>query len=174
MLKSYQLTLDSSVLVMSRDDSPFQNYDYTAVTSSTSYNFSEDIHEVVPNGLFHEYPISGIKMCPIRYFTLSIWIKRRKDLRIIGDGVGIKEAAGGKLSKQINRLKRFFKPVIVHASIDGSSGYWLSQIYYKVKNNGSDVFVIIGHPKTQNQYGLNCLESYLKEHSKEVVTTKDL
>lgn len=174
MLEKHGIIRDFSVKMLCVDNSPFQYYDYTKIVSPHTYHFSKNILEEDENGFFHEFPASGTKISSIRYLLTTLFInKQHFDLQKCGDGVGIKKTAVARGAKIRSLISRLYQPVVITSSIDGTSGYWLSIVYSKVLQSKSDVFVIIGHPKTQNGYGIKCLENFLRNHAEDVVTTQD-
>jgi|GEM_PF-609944 hypothetical protein len=173
LLKRLNIKIDSSVLLASKDDSKYQHFDYSMINTPNTYKFENNLKKEDKNGYFWEIPISGVKIMSLFYCmeTFLLRLLHKKDLIVCGDGVGIKSSRIGRKYIYINRFLMLFKGAVVHASIDGTSGFYLSYIYNWVKRQSGDVFVVIAHPKTQNEYGLKCLSTFLSKYSAEVRTT---
>ena len=163
LLQQNGIINDSSVFMLKKEYSQFQNYDYSSIKSFFSYQFDDNITQPSAGGLMTEYPISAIRLSAPTYLYYRLLKGRnyRKKSKVYGDGIGV----GAKLSfvsRMNNRLKQLVYPTIIPASLDSMKSLFLDKVKKRAFTNRGNCFVIIGHPKNTSELGLECLERIAK------------
>ena len=145
--------VDSSVLFKGVCYSQFQKYDYSCLSDSDVYKFSDNICIPQYDGQFFELPISTIRIPTIQYLFNKL-IKVTND-SIMGDGYSVKDSSPKRL------LHRLFNTQTISASFDNIAVHFLFDIYNKYKLNGKNDFCIIGHPKCISLHSLSLFGEFI-------------
>ena len=166
LFRKYGVVEDSSVRMGVKAVGKYQSYDYSTVTGFYSYRFSGSITQKDDSGVFTEYPISVIKVNPVRYFAQTIRARRKHaaQLRVMGDGKGVGTTLP-RSQRWLQTIKRFFNPVYMSASVDSTNAMWLNEVYEQAMKAKSDTMVIIGHPKNCTDFGLKGLEEFVRNRT---------
>lgn len=159
LLQQSGIIKDSSVFMLKKECSKFQNYDYSSVKSYSSYQFKDDITQPHKAGLIMEFPISAIKLSAptFLYYRLIKGRNYKKKSKVCGDGVGV----GAKLPfvhRVNNKIMHLVYPTIMPASLDAMKSLFLDKVKKQVLSKHGNCFVVIGHPKNTSEMGLECLE----------------
>jgi len=171
LFEQYGISKDSSVFSGKKAIGAFQTYDYSSIRNSHTFKFATIPSVADKNGYFTEYPISVLPLSPIRYFISTFKERRahKSEMIIMGDGSGV----GAILPiwiRLMTLISRFFRPVLMPASIDSSNAMWLNRVYENVIKTKGDTLVVIGHPKNFTPYGLAKLKEFVKGHDSVYMT----
>lgn len=175
LLLENNIKIDSSVVPGIVEKSKYQWYDYKKAPLQR-YNFENDITKYDSNGKITEIPISVTKYNPFYYAYLKKKTESKNSFSLFTEGEGI-----GLLASNAIRFwkvyKQFFNVKIVGASIDSFSSVLLPNIFTKYKKNeGNNIFLIIGHPKAASPTSISYTEKFILQtiNSNHYVTIEDL
>ena len=163
LFAKYGVTTDSSAFMQKRTKSVFQNYDYSKIKTYDSYRFSVYPGIMDSEGRYIEYPISTMKLNPIKYLIGRYSMERKYShlAKIYGDGKGVGVCLP-KSAKMRIFVEKFVKPVYMAASLDCYNILYLDKIKKIIEKSKGDTMVIIGHPKSCSDLGLLYLDRFLK------------
>lgn len=153
------ILIDSSVLRYAREDSQFQQYDYTVIPKKQIYKFSESVTEENQKGEFIEMSISSNKYIGIQYALLRMFYKyKHRNALIYGDGIGIESSMNKK-----SRLKQKIRKLLSYNTIPMIMDIWMAYFALPktVGKEASKDIVILGHPKNFTSESLYCLEKFI-------------
>lgn len=172
-----EILIDSSVLRHKKSITAcWEYFDYTHIPDKYVYKFSDNVTREDNEGIFYELSIPTFKTSKVQLLKQKLLLRTCNYSNIPwGDGIG----SIGTLDKGMNKMKRLIKKYIgslyISSSVDGISAVFLSYIYKKLKSEGVDDMVIIGHPKGFTPFSLYQFEQFVqtvvKNDSFEVVST---
>jgi hypothetical protein len=165
-LEQHGIRIDSTVFVGGKNSTVSAWYDFSHAPDLDHWRFEDDPCVLDQNGKFTEYPIANYRVPPTFFWRLAFTkIIRSNSHRTFGDGTSAANAAS-----QLIRLLTSFSQSVV--SIDGYKSSFLMKAYKKMKRQGRNHFVVIGHPKALTKYSLLQLEHFLEnlEANDEVTT----
>ena len=159
-LRENGIWLDSTVYKNGFSDDPTRWYDFRQCSPSTllsgkqaTWRFSKDPLVEDEQGDFVELPISSMRLGPSFYWRMAVENKLLKRNPCFGDGQSMTANSGYYLTRL---LQTAYSPV----SIDGLKANRLAVAF---KQNSSDFFNIMGHPKSISSDSLVKLEQFLAD-----------
>ena len=173
ILKRYGITKDSSVIMGKSASGKYQTFNYSKIRCFNSYSF-DDISQMDNKGSFTEYPISAIRINPLKYYFIIMRVKSQNGVTLmtVGDGKGVVKTL--PLLKRISeKVLSIFKTVYMPASVDKTNVLWLDKVYREAIDKRSDIMVIIGHPKNLTAFALERLEQFVRENKINSSTFRD-
>ena len=159
LFKKVGIKYDTSVFPGGHFESKHYFFDFRKAPFKANYRFEEDVCVENEDGFFHEYPISSLKYSPLFYWRLYILGRMfPRSHKMVGDGIFLSQP-GRKKSVLTNFTWN-------HVSTDG---YYSSKLETSLRSfqlkNFTDM-VTIGHPKSNTNYSISVLESFVRKNHK--------
>ena len=167
ILSRHGILIDSSVNreKVSKTDK-YQWYDYSNVPNKYLYRFKSDVTKEDNSGQLIEVSIPSYNISMPRFYFNLVKNKLYKTGCIRwGDGTGSIGTLSERKKQIKDRITSHLNPSRVAASIDATNAVNLQWIFSKEKDNNSDYFLIMGHPKAFTPYSLKKLRAFLSKNS---------
>ena len=150
------ITLDSTVFHGGRAKSSSHSFDFSSAPGLDFWCFHDDPCIPENGGMFYEVPITSRVVSPLFFWKFAA-IKFFGDKYLhscFGDGAAMKNS-----KKDILRMMTRSSNSVV--SVDGYKSSLLLDSYKKSESNGTNHFVVIGHPKALSQFSLKNITNWL-------------
>jgi hypothetical protein len=164
------IKIDSSVVPLMKTDNNIHRFDYSEITPTSYYFFSDDIHQIVTNGNFLEIPINGYNINRVERVIHFVKIKTSKNTKIFGDGIGLTLAAKKSVWKKVYSYllqKSQYKQFTFDGYIDKNI------LVKKIGEINLPFITFIAHPKTITVSSLQAIE-YLGRKGHEFILLKNI
>lgn len=170
LFEKHNIKIDSSVIPYRKCvGNSISSYDYSDVKIDTPYNFSNSVHDYVPNGEFTEFPVSTYSISPMAQFVG--FVKRRSNWGQIntkryGDGKSVFDI---EQNNSLDRYLKYLKYKKSYYSCDGAN----ENIYNRIKEDKRNLITIVSHPKCQTPLSIEVIKKILNDNSHVCVSIVD-
>ena len=156
LLKEEGIWLDSTVFAGGKSNDLLRWFDFSIAPEKSWWKFNKDPVMEDENGCFVEVPISSCRVTPLLFWRMLAIKKLMKGQhQALGDGGAMK----ANWQYYFRLLTSSSHSVV---SIDGLKSSMLQKAWNRHKQSGSsNIFNIMGHPKSVTRYSLSKLDQFL-------------
>ncbi len=169
-LKDEGVWLDSTVFAGGKSEDASRWFDFSTAPKQSWWRFNNNPLLEDNKGYFVEVPISSCRVTPLLFWKMLVIKKLMKGQhQIFGDGGAMK----ANWQYYLRLLTRSSHSVV---SIDGLKASMLQKAWERHEQSGSsNIFNIMGHPKSVTHYSLHKLDQFLSHTSSmQAITYQDL
>ena len=153
--------IDSTVFPGGRDVSGKTHFDFTGAPLKQQWRFETDPAVEEPGGMFLEIPTSSMTVSPLYYWRLAlIRLAGRADTRPFGDG-GVRSMPAARSRR--DKLNKLLNSTLYCVTLDGMKASLAAPEYRRARKRGTELLVLLSHPKMMTPFALGCLRKLLEE-----------
>ena len=162
-LKAAGINIDSTVFPGGINTTGVTNFDFSVTPNKPYWFFDKDPATEDLLGSFLEVPTSSMSVSPSYYWRTALArLTARADMKSFGDGM-VRSVSTRKSG--LDKLTKLFSSTLYCVTLDGMKAGLAVSEYRRALKKGSEMLVLLSHPKMITPFSLQCLRQLLKEIS---------